>query len=184
MNKNANVQNNERITQSELSRRLSVSRQAIHDLKQRGLLTLGDDGLFDYEQAKAEIAANLKKHDAKTLNELESITEPTTLTADSDSNQNGFFHARVRREEAEAGLKEITLQQKQGTLIDKASYDRAAMQTARILRDSLINNLPPKISASLAASTEPYACECLLRNAIRDELKTICSILDQTHETA
>ena len=37
----------ERVTQAELARRLEVSRQAIHDLIQRGLLQLGGDGKID-----------------------------------------------------------------------------------------------------------------------------------------
>ena len=166
-----------RVTQSELARRVGVSRQAIHDLINRGLLQKGDDGLIDFEQAKRDIDNNLKKVDAKTLNNIIGNPPPSSLF-DKPEQPNEYNAARLRDIEATAGMKELKLKEKEGSLIDKEGYERAAHTTARTLRDALINNLPARISQELAALTDPWQIECFLREQMRLELKTICSILE------
>ena len=136
-----------RVTQSELARRVGVSRQAIHDLINRGLLQKGDDGLIDFEQAKRDIDNNLKKVDAKTLNNIiGNPPAPASSLFDKPEQPNEYNAARLRDIEATAGMKELKLKEKEGSLIDKEGYERAAHTTARTLRDALINNLPARIS--------------------------------------
>uniref|UniRef100_UPI00322022D5 hypothetical protein n=1 Tax=Methylocaldum sp. TaxID=1969727 RepID=UPI00322022D5 len=62
-------------------------------------------------------------------------------------------------------------------LIDRASYERASFQTARVLRDALVETLPSRLAPELAAVTEPWPLECRLRDAIRAELHAICNTL-------
>ena len=84
---------------------------------------------------------------------------------------------KARTEAAVAELKEIELAQKKGELIDRAGHERAAQQTARVLRDALVQTLPSKIALELAALTDPWAVECALRTHLRDELHATCGLL-------
>ena len=170
----------ERLTEAELARLFGVGRSSIHSLVERGLLTKGPDGLIDLEQAKREIAENMKSPASKLLAAVHEMSaeQPTDQPDDTQEEPNALHQARRRREEAEAGLREIKLKQAQKEVIDRAGYERAAMSTARLLRDSLVDTLPAKIAAELAALAVPWEVECRLREQLRAELREICMILD------
>lgn len=84
---------------------------------------------------------------------------------------------RKRRDRAQAELLEMKAATQRGELIDRASYERASFQTARVLRDALVETLPSRLAPELAAVTEPWPLECRLRDAIRAELHAICNTL-------
>lgn len=85
---------------------------------------------------------------------------------------------RARKESAEASLREIELEKRRGELIDRRGAELAWQKTARTLRDALLDTLPSKISLELAALTDPWAVECKLREALREELHAVADALE------
>ena len=172
----------ERITQAELARRLGISRQSIYKHIKCGKLTKDEDGLLDFSQAKAELSANLKKIDGEILNILAGnpTGQPTGTGTETEAQKEppGIFAARLRIMEADAAQREIKLAVTRGELHDRSSCEHATFSVARLLRDTLIDTLPGKISHVIAAKTDPYEIECILKECMRLELREICAILD------
>ena len=90
--------------------------------------------------------------------------------------------SKAREQAAKAELLEIELAEKKSELIDRAGYERAAMQTHRQLRDALVDVLPAKLAPELAGMAgDSWAIECRLRAAVRE---TLAAVAGQWKETA
>lgn len=159
---------------AELARELGVSRQAIHDLGKRGIIAPNENGRYDLETVRRAIAENMTRSDSKTLGSVLSEPESEAVPADASPS---FHAARTLRETYEAGLAKLKLEQAAGSLIDRASYERAAFTAARQLRDALVLTFPQKYAARLAPLTDPWDLEQALRGFLADELGAIAANL-------
>ena len=82
-----------------------------------------------------------------------------------------FHNARAAREVYEARLKKLSFEQKQGNLLVKADVEREMINTYTVFREALLN-VPNRISAQLAAETDPLKVHELLEAEIRLALST------------
>lgn len=121
----------ERLTPSALARRLGVSRQAIFNLQERGILPRDVDGKLDATEATALIAANLHPTGKAAA---------AAGAADERAGQGinprtmDYATAKTLRELAEAQIAQIKLAEMQGKLApvsDLESALRAAHISAR-----------------------------------------------------
>ena len=86
-----------------------------------------------------------------------------------DNHSANFKIARSLREREEAAKARISRMQAAGLLVEKADVERAAYTEARVLRDRLMG-LPTKIAPLLAAVTDSFELERMLREALRQVL--------------
>lgn len=166
-------------TQSEYARSRKArglqggSPNAVFKAVQSGRITTLADGFIDFDVADIQWERNTRKR-ADLMPEQK---QPESQAAPSA--RNDWSDHKARKESAEASLRELELAQRRGELIDRAGYERAALNMARVLRDALVTTLPSKLALELAAATDPWVVECTLRDAIRAELTAICDADNQ-----
>lgn len=165
---------------AELARELGVSRQAIHDLIERGILQKGEDGLVDVEMAKIAIA-NRVRPSGKTAAALSPTAPPPPTVpgpvappaeAHVEAAAATSFHvARTLRETEEARIAKLKRLELERTLI-AADPALTAMFTAfRGLRD---NSMPigRRLAGRLASMTDPREIQLLIEDEIRQVFTT------------
>lgn len=121
----------ERLTPSALARKLGVSRQAIYNLQERGILPRDTDGKLDVLEATATIAANL--HPAGKA-AAAAGAEDTRAGQGINPRTMDYATAKTLRELAEAQIAQIKLAEMQGKLAPVADLEdalRAAHLAAR-----------------------------------------------------
>ena len=163
--------NIQRLTESGLARQLKVSRQAVHELVKRGVLSKDKDGLIDFELAKHALM-NRVRPSGKTAAALQDnpALEPTTQTdAAAEPEITSYHVAKTLREAAEAQIARLKLAEMQGEVIRSDAV--RATWTARIAstRDALLQ-IPSRLAPVLAAETDLAAVTLLLEDEIRQAL--------------
>jgi hypothetical protein len=83
-----------------------------------------------------------------------------------------YMSARARRELYVAKLKKLEFQKREGALVEKAEIDKDAFETARAVRDALMT-IPDRISAQLAAESDPHKVRLLLEGEILKALRAL-----------
>lgn len=91
--------------------------------------------------------------------------------ADSAGEKNGgLWEAKKKTEELRAQLLAIELAEKEARLIDAEQVRRATMNKARMARDAMLS-LPSRVSAELAAETDPAR----VHDRLTTEIRKICA---------
>lgn len=85
-----------------------------------------------------------------------------------------FHEARTLSQRVKAVLLKIDLEERTGKLVESAAVRTAAFNTARTLRDALMN-IPDRISVILAAETDQSKVSALLAKEIRQALDELSS---------
>lgn len=162
-----------RLNQAALARNLGVTRQAIADLIQRGILVPDTDGKLDVALAHQAIANSVRpsgKTAAAISPSAPAASPPAAPAAGKDASAQMSYHvAKTLREATEASIAQIKLQQMQGNLIDRELAVQAAFTAFRTLRDAL-GYLPRQLAEKLAAITSPHEIEILVQDALREIL--------------
>ena len=83
-----------------------------------------------------------------------------------------FSQARARKERYLSALRKLEFEEKTGQLISKAEVEQAAFNTARTVRDALLN-IPDRISAILAAEADEFKVSEILTDEIRQALEIL-----------
>jgi hypothetical protein len=148
------------------------SHQAVRKAIESGRITL-IDGKLDTAVADIQWDANTQKradfHGAR-------IPPPVPAgAATSKPADPSWADSKARTEAAIAGLKELELAERQGKLIDRERYERAAYGMGRVLRDALVTTFPTKHAPGLAAIVDPWILERELRNRLREALDTLAT---------
>jgi uncharacterized protein YxjI len=74
----------------------------------------------------------------------------------------------------DAALKKLEYEQKNGDLLEKSSVERDAFETARRVRDSILN-IPDRIGAELASSTDIFQVKEKLTKSLIQALEELAS---------
>lgn len=126
---------------AQLARELGVSRQAIHDLVARRVLSKDADGLIDVEMAKIALL-NRVQPSSKTAQALAQAAQAAQASIAMESEdqgaskgQNSFYAAKTQREKAEARMAEMKLGEMTGQLLKRDTTERAVYDAFRSLRD-------------------------------------------------
>lgn len=159
--------NIQRLTESGLARQLGVSRQAVHELVKRGVLSKDKDGLIDFELAKHALMNRVRPSGKTAASLQEPATPPTTQTPDASTEPEitSYHVAKTLREAAEAQIARLKLAEMQGEVIRSDAV--RATWTARIVsaRDVLLQ-IPSRLAPVLAAETNPTTVAILLEDEI------------------
>jgi hypothetical protein len=81
-----------------------------------------------------------------------------------------YMDARTEREEFQARLAEIALQEKLGTVVNVAAVRNEIFKVWRNFRDRIVDALPSRVAPMLASLTDPRAIESLLRTEARQAM--------------
>jgi len=158
-----------RVSQSQLARELDVSRQAIGDLVQRGILVLGADKRIDLEEARAIIRERVRpsgKAAAAAGPAAPPAADPPAAPAQPDSTASYYVH-KAAREASEAGIAALRLRQMQGDLIEREPTLQAVFTSFRMLRNA-ITFVPRGVSGRLVGKASAREIELILQDALRD----------------
>jgi phage terminase Nu1 subunit (DNA packaging protein) len=163
--------NIQRLTESGLARQLGVSRQAVHELVKRGVLSKDKDGLIDFELAKHALMNRVRPSGKTTASLQEPATPAATQTPETSTEPEitSYHVAKTLREAAEAQIARLKLAEMQGDVIQVSAV--RATWSARIAsaRDALLQ-IPSRLAPVLAAETDLAAVTLLLEDEIRQAL--------------
>ena len=148
---------------------LGVTRQAVHELIEREVLTLGADRLLDLEASRAAIAERVRPT-AKSAAAVAPPADADAVPAGDATNASTLYVAKAQREVAEARMAELRLQQLERALIDREAAVQAAFTAFRTLRDNLMQT-PRRVAGQVLALTSPREVQLLLEDAIRQTLE-------------
>lgn len=152
-----------------------VSRQAIGDLVARKIIPL-IDGKIDPSIADLKIGERLDPARAKTLK----TDEPATHVGKPHQNESepeagapitSFQVARTIREAAEARRAQLNLQRALREVVDREGVELAAMEVARMMRDSLMG-AAVRIGPGLVGITDPGEMVQRLEKEMRTVLES------------
>lgn len=159
----------ERVKPAELARRLNVSRQAVSQLIQRGILAVDGDGKLAVESAKAAIANNVRPS-GKTATALGAEAGQRVedrIAAGTPGGQDTKYHvARTMREGASAQKAQHKLKTLQASLVDRAQANAAAMAAYEQLQAACAP-LGAKVAPLLVTMTEPREIQLAIDAALR-----------------
>lgn len=172
-----------KLTESGLARELGVSRQAVHELVKRGILSKDKDGLIDVEMAKIALM-NRVRPSGKTAAALQDTPPP-----DADKNAGdqpaaegtevtSYHVAKTLREAAEAQIARLKLAEMQGDLIRVDAIKTTLATVFATTRDALLQ-LPDRLAPLMAAETDATAVHTLLHAEIHQALHHLSGAADR-----
>lgn len=97
---------------------------------------------------------------------------PMPPPASEDEGVAAFMESTTRLQHYKAQITELKFLVETGELVNKAEYDRDLFKTHRSFRDRLLN-IPDRVSALLAAETNPDAVQATLAREIERVLQTL-----------
>ena len=163
------------ISKAEYARRRGCDPAAVTRAVQKGWIT-EIEGKIDPVVADVQWAANARSRaDSRPATaigaQLAGISAPAAAPSTGPTEAT-YFASRARREEAEAKLAELKLQEQQGHLV-RADHVRG--ETARLaagLRESIMQ-LPARLSPVLAAEADAAKIHDLLSEELRQVLRQL-----------
>lgn len=163
-------------SQAGLARLLGVSRQAIHDLVKRKIISPDADGQFDVELVRVAIARRVRPS-GKTAS---AVSAPQAMPADlpppasdvppATDDQVSYHVARTLREAEEARIARIKRQQLEHSLIEAEPAIQATFTAFRQLRDSCMP-IGRRVAAKVAAMTDAREIQLLIDEEVRAALR-------------
>lgn len=163
--------NIQRLTESGLARQLGVSRQAVHELVKRGVLSKDKDGLIDFELAKHALMNRVRPSGKTAASLQEPATPPTTQTPETSTEPEitSYHVAKTLREAAEAQIARLKLAEMQSDVIQISAVRATWATRIASARDALLQ-IPARIAPVLAAETNLAAVTLLLESELRQAL--------------
>lgn len=169
------------VNAAEFAKKVGVSKQRIMDGIKNGLLstsiTKKKRGKYysysiDLEAGLREWAGNIdpskQRDNTKQLASKE-------MNSGHNTNTSNFQKAKAVRETFAAKLAQLEYEEKSGKLVSADKVKAEAYKISRRVRDSLMG-LPERVSAELAAMTEPREISIYLREMIAETLKDLADI--------
>ena len=171
------------ISQAEYARLRNISRQAVHDLVARGIITLVDGKIEPAEADKQLLALDPEK--SKALLSLASQLElqpPAEQPNESPQGDGGdpavtsYHVARTIREKYAAATAKMEYLKLIGTLVAAAEVRENEFRIFRKLRDNL-TAISDRLAPRLAAETDPVRVQHLIGEEIRKALNELSRAL-------
>lgn len=165
------------ITKAEYARRRGCDPAAVTRAVQKGWIS-EIDGRIDPVVADVQWAANARSRtDSKPATnlgaQLAGVAPPDNAKG-QPATEGSYFAARARREEAEAKMAELKLQEQLGELVDAASVRTETARLAATLRESLMQ-LADRLAPVLAAEADPAKTHDIITGEHRRVLQLITS---------
>ena len=175
-------------TESGLARELGgVSRQAVHELVKRGILSKDKDGLIDVEMAKIALLNRVRPSGKTTTSLTEAAaTEAATPTTPAEPDENAeitsYHIAKTLREAAEAQIARLKLAEMRGELIRVDAVKTALAHAYSATRDALLQ-IPARLAPLLAADGEPASVQNSLYSEIHQALQHLAGASERIGQT-
>ena len=177
-----------KLTESGLARELGgVSRQAVHELVKRGILSKDKDGLIDVEMAKIALLNRVRPSGKTTTSLTEAAaTEAATPTTPAEPDENAeitsYHIAKTLREAAEAQIARLKLAEMRGELIRVDAVKTALAHAYSATRDALLQ-IPARLAPLLAADAEPASVQNSLYSEIHQALQHLAGASERMGQT-
>lgn len=162
-------------TRGDLSRLLGVTRQAVHEQVNRGVIAVGEDGLLDLDAAVASWRANVTpepehlKASRKGRPSFDGDPDSDGVQLAPDGGESRAM-AETRKARAAADLAEYTLRIKRGEYVEAATVERDAFTAARVQRNRVLA-VPADIAPLVRAAPSDAEARLLMERALRDALR-------------
>jgi phage terminase Nu1 subunit (DNA packaging protein) len=144
-----------------LADRYGVSQRTIREWASKGLIV--KTGKDSYELASADL---------HFINTLRNDLERSKNQIDPDNPQTRLLIAQCRKTEAEAGLKELELEQTRNGLISIKEVEETLAHVLTITK-SRLNCLPSRVASELSGMTEPRKISAKLQAVIDEALNEL-----------
>jgi hypothetical protein len=165
----------ELITKAEYARRRGCDPAAVTRAVQKGWIT-EIDGKIDPVVADVQWVANARSRvdsrPATAMGAQLAGVAPAAPAPSSGPTEATYFASRARREEAEAKLAELKLQEQQRQLVRADQVRQEMARLAASLRESLMQ-LPARLSPVLAAESDAAKVQDLLGEELRQVLRQL-----------
>ena len=177
-----------KLTESGLARELGgVSRQAVHELVKRGILSKDKDGIIDVEMAKIALLNRVRPSGKTTTSLTEAAaTEAATPTTPAEPDENAeitsYHIAKTLREAAEAQIARLKLAEMRGELIRVDAVKTALAHAYSATRDALLQ-IPARLAPLLAADAEPASVQNSLYSEIHQALQHLAGASERIGQT-
>lgn len=174
-----------KVSQAEYARIRGLSRQRINILVKDGRVPLDADGMVDVEAADLNMATLLDRSKANRDRQVAQGEElplapaapvPPPATPERDNSAADYWNHKARREETEADLAELRLQEKLGMLISADEVRRSRRETAYQIANALLQ-IPARV-APVIAPQDPQRAEKLLAEEITRVLNGLAGDLE------
>lgn len=170
-------------TQAAFARRNGWARSYISELKLAGRLVLTDAGLVEVEASLIRIGETAlgTRPDVAERNAQargEPASEPQDAPGAPDEAAGTFAEARLLERRYKALRAKLDYEQQQGLLVPAADVQTQGRQIGALMRASL-QTLPDRLSAELAAETDPRRAHALLAAEIDRALTNLCDQLER-----
>ena len=178
------------MTITEYARHRGCDLKAVQYAVSRGRITRDQRGCIESEQADQDWENNTdhskaryspKRVSSRPISSTHSRRDqPFNSEARKELDQpfDGFFSgppnfaaARAVKEICDAKLRRMDLEERRGNLLPRDAVEKATFDCFRVLRDRILN-VPNRISAQLAAESDPRKVQDLLENEIRQALES------------
>jgi hypothetical protein len=141
----------------------------------KGLIEREGQLFIDVTKADKQLAqldpSNKLRGDTQKLTKgkkIQAELEPEVIPPDTDSYA---FH-RAQKEAYASKLEKIKYEKQVGSLVSRKQVELEAESLGRRTRDAVLN-VPPRIAALLAATTERTKCELIVESELRKALEEI-----------
>ena len=155
----------ERITRAELARRLGIARQTVHEHFKKGNITLGEDGLVDFDEARSEYLAKTDVAKRSRASQVADEVSEAVGLEDPKPELPGplgdFNRAKAQRESANAQLAMHKLEMARGDVVSRSEVQQQQFAIARMIRDRILgwpsklaNFVPPESMKTIEAEAK------------------------------
>lgn len=170
-------------TQAAFARRNGWTRSYISELKLAGRLVLTDAGLVDVEASLIRIGETAPgtRPDVAERNALARTETASGSQGDPGAPDEGagtFAEARLLERRYKALRAKLDYEQQQRLLVPAADVQTQGRQIGALMRATL-QTIPDRLSAELAAETDPRRAHALLATEIDRALATLCDQLER-----
>jgi phage terminase Nu1 subunit (DNA packaging protein) len=157
----------ELITQSELARRLGVTRQYIYKLVKQGKI-VKEGKLVDFDKASKAIKMIADPARSSAID-----SKPAQLDEESDQS---FAEAKTMKEIYGAKLAKLKYEEEAGMLILKSDVKGKAHEVGKNIKEVLLS-LPARVMDELSVESDPRKVNSILEKEVRDSLSSLVEIL-------
>jgi hypothetical protein len=170
------------MTITEYARHRGCALQAVQYAIKAGRIQRAQDGKIDSDQADADWERNTMHSNARygpKTQQKQGGPSPShsakvkaaEAAADLSSGERmasgpDYSKARAAKEIYEARLKKLDFEERLGNLVSRSEVELEAFNRFRVLRDACLN-IPNRVSAQIAAETEPAIVFQILEDEVR-----------------
>lgn len=159
----------EKLSLSALARALGVAKRSVQYYEQKNVITKGEDGLFDLDECRANIAKKI--HQGYNMRHKKQVT----VTEDDQKGSLDFNKARTLREVYEAKMAALKFQEMEKSVVDRAMIEKLLFERARQCRDILMA-CSRRVAPEIAAITDIKQVEQILEREHRNALEQFAKL--------